>query len=116
MTLIVLRTRGSSGARSPNRTRASASGLTISEACWELSWGGRFLIGTNPSSGEAASALNEMVLVVVKKAPLAGAVTAAVPAGRLPGLPKYLKKSESGFSRKRVSLLFNPFSYAVIER
>lgn len=46
-----------------------------------------------------------------------GATAAAAPAGGLPEEPpKNLKKSESGFSRKRVSLLFSPFSYAVIER
>src|SRR5260370_42651395 len=41
----------------------------------------------------------------------------AAAAGGLPeALLKNLKKSESGRSRKRVSLLFRPFSYAVIER
>jgi hypothetical protein len=32
------------------------------------------------------------------------------------GCPKKRKKSESGFSRKRVPLPFNPFWYAVIDR
>src|ERR1700720_4636500 len=41
----------------------------------------------------------------------------AAATGGLPDeLLKNLKKSESGRSRKRVSLLFNPFSYALIER
>gem|GEM_PF-2008142 len=52
--------------------------------------------------------------------PLATAALAAGWAGAAGGWPdellKNLKKSESGRSRKRVSLLFNPFSYAVIER
>jgi len=50
----------------------------------------------------------------------AAAAAAAVGVGAAGGLPdefeKNLKKSESGRSRKRVSLLFSPFSYAVIER
>ena len=41
---------------------------------------------------------------------------AAVAGGLPEELLKNLKKSESGRSRKRVSLLFRPFSYAVIER
>jgi hypothetical protein len=49
-----------------------------------------------------------------------GTVLAAGWAGAAGGWPdellKNLKKSESGRSRNRVSLLFNPFSYAVIER
>ena len=54
MTLIVFKIRGSSGARKPKRTRASASGLTISIAgALELPVA-RFLMGTNPCSGEAA--------------------------------------------------------------
>ena len=48
------------------------------------------------------------------------AAVAAGGVGATGGLPeellKNLKKSESGRSRKRVSLLFSPFSYAAIER
>jgi len=48
---------------------------------------------------------------------VAAAVAGGVAAGGFPDeLLKNLKKSESGRSRKRVSLLFSPFSYAVIER
>src|SRR4051794_28038188 len=48
---------------------------------------------------------------------LGAAALAAGWAGACPDeLLKNLKKSESGRSRNLVSLLFNPFSYAVIER
>ena len=59
--------------------------------------------------------------VVLAEAPYgfgAAAVAGGVAAtGGLPDeLLKNLKKSESGRSRNLVSLLFSPFSYAVIER
>jgi hypothetical protein len=58
MTRSVSRMRGSSGARSPKRTSASASGLTSCDARSADAPGGRFLIGTKPSSGDAAPALS----------------------------------------------------------
>ena len=50
--------RGSSADRRPNRTNASASGLTISDAAVSGLGHGRFLIGTNRLAGDAASAVS----------------------------------------------------------
>ena len=56
MTFTVFTMRGSSGARRPNRTRASESGLMTCAAGSILCASGRFLIGTSPSHGAAAGA------------------------------------------------------------